>query len=271
MSKAGAAKPPVTPDAWVALRRLTQARIALGRAGVSQPTGPHMAFQRDHALARDAVHAALDVTALRSDLHDAGFATIETKSAAPDRATFLQRPDLGRSLSPTSRDALSNSAAKAADVVMIVADGLSAYAAQAHAAPLLARLAPDLCAGGLTIAPVVVVEQGRVAISDEIGEALGARLALILLGERPGLSAADSLGAYLTFAPRSGRTDAERNCVSNIRLGGLDYAAASGRLYFLITEALARGLSGVQLKDETCGADPLAQSRSAGANFLLAP
>lgn len=263
--------PAVTGAAWGQLRDLTGARIALGRAGVSQPTDAHLAFQHDHALARDAVHAALDVPALAGDLRGVGLDSQQLHSAAPDRAGYLKRPDLGRRLDDLSRDRLTAWTAGAGDVapdiVFVVADGLSARAVQRHAAPLLRELVAGLRPSGLSIAPAVIVEQGRVAVSDEVGERFGARLAIILLGERPGLSSPESLGAYLTFAPRVGRVDADRNCVSNIREGGLGYAEAAATLLFLATESLRRGLSGVQLKDETpppTASDALKR----GANFL---
>lgn len=173
------------------------------------------------------------------------------RSAASDRATYLQRPDLGRRLDPASRERLTAAARPGTDAVIVIADGLAASAAERHALPLLAALSPGLAAAGWRLAPIVVAEQARVALGDEVGEILGAALALILLGERPGLSAPDSLGAYLTWAPRRGRTDAERNCVSNIRPAGLGYALAAGRLRYLMTEARRRRLSGVALKDES--------------------
>ena len=237
------------PDPWAALRALTPARIALGRAGQSLPTRAHLDFQLAHARARDAVHEALDIGRLGDALASSGLETLQVRSAAPDRVTYLQRPDLGRRLDPASRAALAAAAATdSADAVFVVADGLSARAAQSHAAPLLAALAPRLHEAGWRLGPVVVALQARVALGDEIGALLGARLVLVLLGERPGLSAPDSLGAYLTWDPRPGRTDAERNCVSNIRPEGLVPALAADRLYHLMLEAARRRLSGVALK-----------------------
>jgi ethanolamine ammonia-lyase small subunit len=243
---------PAIPDPWRNLRALTPARIALGRAGVSLPTGAHLEFQLAHARARDAVHDALDLEALHRDLEAAGLPSIGVRSAATDRATYLQRPDLGRRLDPGSRDRLLAAATEEGfDAVVVVADGLSAGAALRHAVPVLGALAPRLLGEGWRLAPIVVAEQARVALSDEIGSLLGARLALILLGERPGLTAPDSLGGYLTWSPRRGRTDADRNCVSNIRPEGLTYTLAAERLGFLMTEARRRRLTGVALKEET--------------------
>ncbi|HET6576941.1 MAG TPA: ethanolamine ammonia-lyase subunit EutC [Gemmatimonadales bacterium] len=239
------------PDPWLALRALTPARIALGRAGVSLPTAAHLAFQLAHARARDAVQDALDAPRLLEVLSALAIGAVEVRSAAPDRATYLQRPDLGRRLEPASRAALAAVAApERADAVFVVADGLSARAAQGHAPAVLAALVPRLREAGWRLAPAVVALQGRVALGDEIGALLQARLVLVLLGERPGLSAPDSLGAYLTWNPRPGRTDAERNCVSNIRPEGLVPAQAADRLCHLMLEAARRRLSGVALKDD---------------------
>jgi ethanolamine ammonia-lyase small subunit len=242
---------PAAPDPWQALRALTPARIALGRAGVSLPTRAHLEFQLAHARARDAVHDALDVPALVDALVAAGLEAIAVRSAAPDRPTYLQRPDLGRRLDPSARDRLAAQVkGEAVDATIVVADGLSARAGQTHSVPLLAALVPRLRDQGWRMAPVVVAEQARVALGDEIGAALRARLVLVLLGERPGLSSPDSLGAYLTWAPQRGRTDAERNCVSNIRPEGLLPARAADILCYLMVEATRRRLSGVALKDE---------------------
>ena len=197
------------------------------------------------------MHGALDVEALRRDLEAVELPSIPVRSAVPDRATYLQRPDLGRRLDPDSRERLAAAAVPGVDAVLVVADGLAAAAAGRHAVPLLASLVPRLRATRWRLAPVVVAEQARVALADEIGTVLGARLAVILLGERPGLSAPDSLGAYLTWEPRRGRTDAERNCVSNIRPEGLPCELAAERLLYLMTEARRRRLSGVALKEET--------------------
>jgi ethanolamine ammonia-lyase small subunit len=219
------------------LRAFTPARVGLGRVGNAVPTRELLRFQLDHARARDAVYDALDPASL-------GVEHVLVRSAARDRETFLRRPDLGRSLADgTSLDRGDY------DVAFVIADGLSAPAAHRHAVPLLnairRRLDPSW-----RVAPLTVVLQGRVAIGDEIGERLGARMVVLLIGERPGLTSPDSLGVYLTWDPRPGRTDAERNCISNVRTEGLSYEAAAGTLEFLMRAARSRRLSGVQLKDE---------------------
>jgi ethanolamine ammonia-lyase small subunit len=254
----------MNPDPWTHLRRHTSARIALGRAGGSLPTAEVLAFAAAHAAARDAVHAAFDVDRLEADLRRQSLNAVRLDSAAPDRQTYLQRPDLGRHLSEASAKALAARVDRgnSPDVALIVSDGLSAPAAQAHAVPLLAQLVPMLRASGLKLSDVFLVRFGRVAIEDELGHAVGARAALILLGERPGLGSPDSLGAYLVFDPRSGRTDAERNCVSNIRPAGLPLATAAATLHYLVTESIRRRLSGVRLKDER-GVLPAAETGTA--------
>lgn len=257
--------PVVHEDPWQAWRRHTAARIALGRAGAGLPTGAWLQLGWDHAQARDAVHAALDVCALESGLRAAAFDVRAVTSAAQTREEFLQRPDLGRRLSSEGREALHRSAPGAtqerpspatlaradSDVVCVVGDGLSALAAQRHALPTLVALRPLLQDAGWRLGPVVVAQQCRVALGDEVGQCLKARLVLVLLGERPGLSSPDSLGAYLTFDPCPGRRDSERNCVSNIRPQGLAPVAAARRLAWLCHAALQRGLTGVALKDES--------------------
>lgn len=240
------------PDPPAQLRNLTPARVALGRTGVSQQTRDQLLFQRDHAQARDAVHAALDLALFAATLADVTPAPIlRLHSAAPDRATYLQRPDLGRALDPPSLALLTACAQTTPGpfhLVIVIADGLSALAVERHAAPLLAEWLPQLAS--LLLAPLCLVEQARVAIGDQIGSALQAQLAVILIGERPGLSSPDSLGAYITWNPQPGRTDAERNCISNIRPGGLTYSQAAGDLTRLTLEARRLQLSGVHLKLE---------------------
>jgi ethanolamine ammonia-lyase small subunit len=244
-----AAKPPSThPDPWRGLRAFTPARIALGRAGGSVPTGPLLDFQLAHARARDAVQRELDGDALDAALRERAWEVLRLHSAAPDRRAFVQRPDLGRILSDESKVALESRGPAAHDVVSIIADGLSALAVERHALPLLDALRPRL--DGWRIAPVCVVHQGRVAIGDEIGTLLGADLVVVLIGERPGLSAPDSLGVYLTWQPMPGRTNAERNCISNIRPEGLGYALAAHKLYHLMTAARLRRLTGIDLKED---------------------
>lgn len=249
----------VTAMPWGDWRRSTAARIALGRAGVSIPTDEALRFGVAHALARDAIHTALDITLLQAQLEDAGHAVVQTHSRAPDRTTYLRRPDLGRQLEPASIERLRAVAAsleRAPDLCIVVGDGLSSLAVQRHAAPLLAALLP-LLAPGTVLAPVVVVQQARVAVADDVGEALHARLGIILIGERPGLSSPDSLGIYLTHSPRRGLTDAQRNCISNVRPEGLSYTAAAQKLAWLIRHSLKVGLSGVALKDESEDVDVL--------------
>lgn len=232
------------------LRALTPARIGLGRAGSGVPTGELLAFGLAHARARDAVHAELNVEEIVSAFHSMDFQVQVVNSQAPDRTTYLRRPDLGRRL---SNEVHLNKTPK--QIALAIVDGLSALAVQRHAMPLiraLVALAPQRWAG----VPAAIALQGRVAIGDAIGERFGAQLVVVLIGERPGLSSPDSLGAYLTFAPRVGRTDAERNCVSNIRPAGLAYEAAARRIDWLAAAALARGLTGVGLKDGSAGVLP---------------
>ncbi len=222
-------------DPWLALRSTTRARIGLGRVGDAMPLDHVLDFQLAHARARDAVHTPLDVAAL-------GPLQV-VASAAPDRATYLRRPDLGRRLA--THTVLCRGEW---DAVFVLADGLSPLAVQRHALPLLE--ACTACLPGWRLAPAVAATQARVALGDEIGERLGARMVAVLIGERPGLSVADSLGVYLTYEPRVGRRDSERNCISNIHPGGLSYAAAADMLVWLMTEARRRRLTGVALKDD---------------------
>lgn len=260
---------PAVRDPWSALRALTPARIALGRAGASLPTRPHLDFQLAHARARTAVHRPLDGEALRAALSPLGLGVLTLESAAEDRTVYLQRPDLGRQLSVRSRALLEAEARpeRASEVVFVVADGLSALAVERNAAPFLAVMLPVLRAEGWEIGPLAVVTQARVACGDEVGERLGARMVILLIGERPGLSSPDSMGIYMTANPRAGLTDEARNCISNVRDGGLSVAAAAHKLLFLMTEARRLGLSGVTLKDgsATLAPEGLAVSR----NFLL--
>jgi ethanolamine ammonia-lyase small subunit len=263
----------IVANPWSTLKRFTPARIGLGRAGISLPTSAQLDFQLAHARARDAVHRPLDVQALRDDIEALGLPTLAVHSAATTRAIYLQRPDLGRRLGGESRLQLEALRAqrflqgvRSHDIAFVVADGLSALAVQRHAAPLLATLLARAEAAQWQVAPVAVVEQGRVAVGDDIGELLASRIVVVLVGERPGLSSPDSLGIYLTWAPRTGRNDAERNCISNVRPEGLGYADAAARLVHLLEQALARGLTGVALKDESGAATAVA---STAPNFLL--
>lgn len=260
------------PDPWSHLRPLTPARIALGRAGGSLPTARWLDFAKDHALARDAVQAVLDTPDLLAQLapllspadHLAGstFTGEPPQSHAPwltlatratNRRDYLLRPDWGRQLAEASSeqlDALAAHAPETFDLVVVVSDGLSAFAAQRQVAPLLAHLLPLLWETGWRLAPMIVIPLARVAVQDEVGERLRAKAALILLGERPGLLAPDSLGAYLVWGPRRGRTDADRNCVSNIRPEGLPHPIAARTLARLLNAARRLEFSGVHLKDE---------------------
>ena len=263
-------KTPTTPDPWESLRSATSARIALGRAGGSLPTQEWLNFKAAHAAARDAVHFPFDAEQLAAEIGALGVDVVIVNSAAPDRRTFLERPDLGRQLDEQSRYALQQiRTAPQTDLVIVVSDGLSAIAVHRQVRPLLATLVPRLAADEWSIAPIVVARFGRVALEDEIGQLLGAHLALMLIGERPGLGSPDSLGAYLVYAPRCGNTDANRNCVSNIRPEGLPHEAAADTIHYLLSEARRRQLSGVQLKDQrmlakTGAASPVASISAAG-------
>jgi len=232
------------------LRSLTSARVALTRAGTSIATTHALDFSLAHAQARDAVHSTLDVPALLTALRARTLPAIAVQSAAATRAEYLRRPDLGRTLSPTTRlEATDYPQPATCNLSIILADGLSALATQTHAIPLLDALLP-LLAPTWRLSPIVIATQARVALADPIGQALHADASLILIGERPGLSSPDSLGAYLTWAPRPGRTDAERNCVSNIRpQAGLDYETAAHKIAALLHEARRLRLTGVQLRE----------------------
>jgi len=257
-------KPPVTApaaavveDSWIALRRHTAARIALGRSGASLPTREVLAFELAHAQARDAVLSALDVAGLRGALEAESWAVAEVHSRAPDLGAYLVRPDWGRRLSGESLAALAALGVGSADLVLVLSDGLSSTAVQAHTVPLLRALRP-LLPPELKLAPIIVATHARVALADEVGAALGARVAVSLIGERPGLSSPDSLGAYLTYGPKVGRSDAERNCISNIRPQGLGYEAAAQQLAALLRAAMQAQLSGVKLQfdpDRAIGAE----------------
>jgi ethanolamine ammonia-lyase small subunit len=267
-------------DSWVALRRFTQARIALGRAGHAVPTPVLIDFQLAHAQARDAVQLPWDLTAFAGELRGLGEEVLVLETQVASREEYLRRPDLGRLLSDASRASLaavgqgsaatgtagkvptkakantrfaqpSSAKAGAPDLALIVTNGLSSTALERHGIPLLREILERCRERGLKLAPISLVANGRVALLDQVGSALGARCAAIVVGERPGLSAADSLGIYLTFAPAPGNSDAQRNCISNIRPPeGLDYQSAAAKLLYLTEEALRRGVSGVALKDE---------------------
>lgn len=272
---------PVTANPWSGLRQFTDARIALGRSGVSLPTAPQLAFQLAHAQARDAVHRGLDVAGVADGLSaawpDAPPPCVLLHSAALDRNHYLQRPDLGRRLDAASLEVLSQlyrpafadalAQARPYDVAFVVADGLSALAVEQNAAPFLHALHQRMTGEGWRVAPLCISLQSRVAIGDEIGEALGAKAVVVLIGERPGLSSPDSMGLYLTWMPRVGLSDASRNCISNVRPAGLAYDEAAYKLHYLLTESRQRQLSGVDLKDETATA--AAALHAGHGNFLL--
>lgn len=265
----------VTPNAWETLRSYTDARIGLGRAGISLPTSASLAFQLAHAQAQDAVHSPLNTQALNTQLkpllNKFGLAdTLQLHSQATDRPTYLQRPDLGRQLDKDSADRLrANTSNGEFDLSIAIVDGLSSKAISNNAAPflneLLGALAQD--ADDWNIAPLSVVLQGRVAIGDEVGELLNARAVLVLIGERPGLSSPDSLGLYLTWAPSVGLNDASRNCISNVRVAGLSYTEAVRKTVYLLKESRKRQLSGVNLKERA--EELVIEGESGGRNFLV--
>ncbi len=247
-------RPPAAPaeqGPWAALRRLTAARIGLGRTGASLATTPLLDFKLAHAQARDAVHEPLDVPRLVADITALGIPVLQAASAAQDRQRHLMRPDLGRRLAPESEAALAAHAGAHHDIVFVIADGLSAGAVQRHAAPVLAGMLPALRAEGWRVAPCVVALHGRVALGDAIATLLRADCVVVLIGERPGLSAPDSMGAYLTWAPHPQTTDADRNCISNVRPDGIGYADAVFKLVHLLDAMRKRRVSGVALKDDS--------------------
>ena len=237
-----------TPDFWTSLRATTQARIGLGRAGDALPTRDVLELRSAHAVARDAVHLPYDADRLETGLVDLGVEVCRLRSRAADRATYLRRPDLGRL--PETLDGLPASAPHTYDVGLLLADGLSARALDDHALPLTRAVLPRLTGAGLSLAPVVLAEQARVGLGDHVGQHLGVTTLVVVIGERPGLSVASSLGLYLTHDPRPGRRDSERNCVSNVHPpDGLGYDAAAEVLLRLVLGARELGASGVRLKD----------------------
>ena len=242
---------PVIPDPWHGLRAFTQARIALGRTGVSVPLSESLRFKLAHAHARDAVFTVLETGKLQEQLIRLNQSVFLLHSRAQDKETYLQRPDLGRKLNEASVQLLTGASGMVYDLVIVAADGLSAEAINRHFVPLLEILLPQLKAAGISTSPINLVSQGRVAIADEIGYLLKGSMSLILIGERPGLTSPDSMGAYLTYRPKQGLTDESRNCISNIRTAGLGYEAAAAKILYLIRESLRLQLSGVQLKDNT--------------------
>ena len=242
----------VSESPWQSLKQHTQARIALGRCGCSIPTRELLEFKLAHAKAIDAVQLPLDCQKQSNLIHKAtGLETLHLFSAATDRREYLQRPDLGRSLSVDSVSKLEKLAGdQTFDIALVVADGLSSRAIENNILPLLTEFVSQLKARNYSLAPITVVEQGRVAVADQIAEILKARMSIIFIGERPGLKSPDSMGIYLTYNPGSGTTDERRNCISNVRQNGLSYPLACSKLLYLVEESFRRKLSGVDLKDE---------------------
>jgi ethanolamine ammonia-lyase small subunit len=241
---------PPPPDLWAGLRRLTAARIGLARSGASLATRPVLDLRLAHARARDAVHEPLDAAKLQGELAQLGLPVLTVASAAHDRHHYLMRPDLGRQLAADDAAKLASHRG-AHDVAFVIADGLSARAVQQHSGPVLAEVVPTLRAEGWDMAPLAIVQYGRVAIGDAVAAALGAGIVALLIGERPGLSSPDGMGAYLTYAPNPRTADADRNCISNIRPEGVGYADAAFKLVHLLRAVRAGGLSGVRLKDDS--------------------
>ncbi|WP_460963837.1 ethanolamine ammonia-lyase subunit EutC [Spirosoma litoris] len=239
----------IEPDDWEPLKAYTNARIALGKTGISIPLQESLRFKMAHAHAKDAVYSHLNVDGLQADLESTGLAVHHIRSQAENRDVYLQRPDLGRLLAKDSEDKLRQLASSPADISIIIADGLSATAINTYTGPVVTRLVAEAQQAGYSLAPLLLVEQGRVAITDAIGGILRPRLAIILIGERPGLSSFDSMGAYITYAPEPGLTDERRNCVSNIRDRGLPPALAVDKLMYLINSAFRLQITGVALKD----------------------
>ena len=255
-------------DLWHSLNQFTPARIALGRAGMSQTTRTNLDFQLAHALARDAVNIPLDFAQLEQRFNALGYETLTLQSQAENQRHYLQRPDLGRLLSESAKSCLQQSANIQADAVIVVADGLSSKAIAQHAEPFLRLLLPELQARAYQLPPVCLIKHGRVAIGDAVADHYAARLCIVLIGERPGLSSPDSMGIYFTYQAKSGlSTDADRNCISNIHSNGLGYEQALKKLLFLVNKAEKYQLSGVSLKDETTESNEL--NEQPHTNFLL--
>ena len=244
-------KPITQTDPWSELKAFTAARIALGRTGTAEPLQSLLAFRLAHANARDAVYAVLDEPMLLQELRSSQQAAFTLTTQAASRSEYLQYPDRGRRLHAKAIDQLKEFNSTGYDICLVLADGLSATAINNHAIPMLKVLLPLFESARLSVAPVCIVQEGRVAIGDACGYLLQAKLVVVLIGERPGLSSPDSLGAYLTYRPAPGLTDESRNCISNIRPEGLPYQAAAEKIFFLINESLRLQLSGVALKDNT--------------------
>jgi len=241
----------MTADAWTLLREFTDARIALGRSGASLPTKEVLIFGLAYAQAKDAVHQPFHSDDISHELAELGLPTLTVKSAAPDRHIYLSRPDLGRMLSDESREMLKTIQTRTNDLLIVIGDGLSSHAVHRQAVALVRELQPYIETLGLTLAPIVLAHQSRVALGDDIGEILHCKAVAMLIGERPGLSSPDSLGVYLTWKPERKRLESERNCISNIRPEGLCHKAAAFKLAWLLEQAFLRCLTGVKLKDES--------------------
>lgn len=240
---------PSTSEERLDLRQMTDARVSLGRHGAGLPTQAQLSFLLDHARAREAVWTSVDRASLTDRLNRLGLSVVGVDSMAGDRSIYVRRPDLGRMLAAESTERLKQAGAgKGYDVAVVVADGLSSSAVDLNAVPLIEALAPKLAALNLSAAPIVLANQARVALGDPVGEALGAKLTIVLVGERPGLSAADSLGAYITYGPKQGNPDSGRNCVSNIREGGLPIREAAEIISLLIRDMMRTRVSGVAMK-----------------------
>ena len=240
-----------TEDPWSNLKKFTDARIGLGRSGSAMPTREVLGFSFAHAMARDAVLTPLDWTPIEVAAAKLGLQTRRVTSAVTDRAEYLRRPDLGRKLSPASRASLADLGHLKPDLLIVVGDGLSSKAVAANFEPMMTALLPFIKDKSWKLGPVLLAHQARVALADDAGEILGAKVVLMLIGERPGLSSPDSLGAYITYKPRTGLKDADRNCISNIRVRGLAYQDAAFKMTWLIDQAFKRQMTGVGLKDES--------------------
>lgn len=237
-------------DPWGDLKQFTRARIALGRVGSSLPTKEILNFGMSHAMARDAVHLALDMDALQLQIESLGVEVLKLHSRAPDRASYLLRPDWGRRLGDESAQLIKALPQEKIDLSIVIGDGLSSLAVQKHAVPMLQSMLQAI-PSEWKLGPVVIASQARVALADEVGELMLARMVILFIGERPGLSSPDSLGLYLTYQPKVGCSDADRNCISNVRPEGLNYEAAAKKLMWLAQESMRLKVSGVALKDES--------------------
>lgn len=261
---------PIIENPWQKLSRYTDARIGLGRTGISQTTSAHLKFQLDHANARDAVHISLDKELIVTGLTECDLSSLVLHSRAESRPEYLQRPDLGRRLNSQSVDIINESKREQTDKVdvsIVIADGLSSTAVHRHAVKLAKEINDALNNQGMNLSPICIVEQGRVAIGDEIGELFNAQMIIMIIGERPGLSAPDSLGIYYTYMPTIGLTDESKNCISNVRPAGISTEGATIKLLWLINESLKLGLSGVNLKDESDTS--IGKISTNNTNFLL--